>query len=60
MKKIKAYLEEVVKEMQKVSWPKRKELVSNTIITLIASAIISLFIYGVDQVISTALQMLVA
>ena len=52
------YLEEVNKEMRKVSWPKRSELISNTIITLIATAIVSLFIYGADQVISGVLEII--
>ena len=52
------YLEEVNKEMRKVSWPKRSELISNTVLTLIATAIISLFIYGADQVISSVLEII--
>ena len=52
------YLEEVNKEMRKVSWPKRSELISNTVITLIATVIVSLFIYGADQVISTVLEII--
>ena len=56
MSKIKAYLEEVVKEMQKVSWPKFDELRSNTIITLVATVITSLLIFGADRVISEVLE----
>lgn len=56
MNKIRAYLEEVVKEMQKVNWPKQKELVNNTMITLLASVAISLFIFGSDRLISTVLE----
>jgi len=56
MFKIKTYLEEVVKEMRKVSWPARRELISNTVVTLIASVVISLFIFGADRVISTVLE----
>jgi len=56
MKRIKAYLEEVAKEMRKVSWPNRKELINNTVITLVASAIISVFIFGIDRVISQVLE----
>ena len=54
--KIQAYMEEVVTEMRKVNWPKRKELVSNTVITLLATAALSLFIAGADRIISTILQ----
>ena len=56
MKKIKAYLDEVVKEMRKVSWPKRNELISNTTITLVATVIISLLVFGADRIISTVLE----
>ena len=56
MNKIKAYLEEVAKEMRKVSWPHRRELISNTVITIIATIVIALFIWGADQVITTALE----
>ncbi|GIV60468.1 preprotein translocase subunit SecE [Rhodocaloribacter litoris] len=56
MNKVKAYLEEVVKEMRKVSWPARRELISNTGITLLATLVISLFIFAVDRVISQVLE----
>ncbi|MAQ95810.1 preprotein translocase subunit SecE [Rubrivirga sp. SAORIC476] len=50
------YVVEVRKEMRKVNWPKRKELISNTVLTLASSLAISIFIFGADQVISTALR----
>lgn len=56
MNKITSYLQEVAKEMRKVNWPSQKEVVSNTGITLIATAVVSLFIYGADQIISTVLE----
>ena len=56
MSKIQAYLEDVGKEMRKVSWPTRQELISNTVITLIATVIISLFIFGADRIISMVLE----
>lgn len=58
MKKIQAYLEEVLAEMRKVNWPKRKELVSNSVITLLATVILSLFIFGADRVISLILDII--
>jgi preprotein translocase subunit SecE len=39
-----------------VNWPKRRELINNTLLTLAASLAISLFIFGADQVISTLLS----
>lgn len=58
VKRTQEYLEEVMVEMRKVDWPDRRELVDNTFITLVASALIALFIFLADQVISTALEML--
>ena len=52
------YLVEVRKEMRKVNWPKRKELISNTVLTLLASLAVSLFIFGADQVISWMLRLI--
>lgn len=49
-------MNEVAKEVNKVSWPSRQELVSNTILTLVASLFIALIIFGQDQVISRVLQ----
>ena len=55
MSKITGYLKEVGKEMQKVSWPKQSELISFTTITVVATIIISLFIFGADRVIEVIL-----
>ncbi len=60
MKTIINYINEVIAEMKKVSWPKRDELISNTVLTLVVSLAISLFIFGVDQVISQILDFIYA
>ena len=49
------YVQEVRKEMRKVNWPKRQELMSNTVLTLVASLAISAFIFGADKVIEQIL-----
>ena len=56
MSKIVDYTQEVTKEMQKVSWPKQKELYSFTLITIVATIIISLLIFGADRVIGIILE----
>lgn len=58
MNKLKTYFEDVVKEMRKVSWPKRKELIGNTVITLVGSLVISLFIFVADRGISGLLDLI--
>ena len=52
------YLSEVQKEMRKVSWPKRQELLNNTVLTLVAAVALSLLIFFSDQVISWALTLI--
>ena len=56
--KLIGYVLEVRKEMRKVNWPKRPELLSNTTLTLVASFIVALFIFGADQVISKVLSII--
>ena len=49
MAKVKAYLLDTYNEMvHKVTWPKWKELQSNTILVVVASVILSLFIFVMD------------
>ena len=55
MNKLTEYIQDVMKEMRKVSWPKRSELIDNTTVTLIGTVIVAAFIYFADQVISRAL-----
>ena len=45
-------------EMRKVTWPSQKELISNTVVTIIASIMISLFIFATDRIISTVLEVI--
>jgi preprotein translocase subunit SecE len=52
------YLTEVQKEMRKVSWPKRQELLNNTVLTLVSALVLSLLIFGSDQVISWLLTLI--
>ena len=54
--KIGSYLVEVRKEMRKVNWPKRKELMANTTLTLLSALAAALFIFFADQVISKMLE----
>ena len=58
MSKVSNYLEEVGKEMRKVSWPSRQELTSNTLITILATIVISLLIFVTDRTISTVLEII--
>jgi preprotein translocase, SecE subunit, bacterial len=52
------YLQNVVSEMEKVNWPSRDELISSTLVTLVATFIISAFIFLTDRTISIILDFL--
>ena len=54
--KIIGFFTDVVKEMKKVTWPKREELQDSTIIVLVVCLIIGAFIYVVDMVVSGVLR----
>ncbi len=56
MDKIKEYIEDVRKEMKKVSWPDQQELIDYTIVVVVFTIILSAFIFAVDQVYSTILE----
>lgn len=58
MNKIKEFIEGVQKEFRKVTWPTQQELIDNTIIVVMFTIIISAFIFGVDQVYSTILDVI--
>ncbi|WP_138430666.1 preprotein translocase subunit SecE [Fodinibius saliphilus] len=56
MDKIKEFIEDVRKEMRKVSWPDQQELVDYTIVVVVFTILLSAFIFAVDQVYSTVLE----
>lgn len=58
MNKIKEFIEGARKEFKKVTWPTQQELIDNTIIVVVFTIIISLFIFAVDQVYSTILDVI--
>jgi preprotein translocase subunit SecE len=51
-KKIQKFIEDVIFEMKKVSWPTWQELKGSTIVVLILSLILSVFLFIVDLILS--------
>jgi len=58
MKKVREFVESVQKEFKKVTWPTQQELIDNTIIVVVFTIIVAAFIFGVDQVYSTILDVI--
>ncbi len=56
--KIIAFFTDVVKEMNKVTWPKKEDLRESTVIVLVMCLLISVFVYIVDTAISEVLTRL--
>ncbi len=56
--KVTKYLNDTYQEMQKVAWPSKDELIGSTIVVVVMSLIVSLFIGVVDQVLTTLVNLL--
>ncbi len=46
------YLKDVRQEMSKVSWPTREELIESTVIVLVVSGILSLYMFVIDTILT--------
>jgi preprotein translocase subunit SecE len=57
IKKTQRFLEDVKREMAKVSWPTRKELLNSTYIVILVSVIFTIFIFLADILISNIVQL---
>ncbi len=54
--KIINFFEDIYKEMKKVSWPKKPELIDSTKIVIITMLISAVFVYIIDKGISELLK----
>ena len=56
--KIVNFFEDIYKEMKKVSWPKKEELIDSTKVVVITMLITSVIVYTIDKGISELLQLI--
>ncbi len=56
MEKIKKFLKEVLAELRKVTWPTKDELVGSTIVTIVVSLIVAIFIGIVDRILALGIR----
>ncbi|MCH7962827.1 MAG: preprotein translocase subunit SecE [Bacteroidetes bacterium] len=54
--KIIKFFEDVVKEMKKVTWPTKPELMESTKVVIIACLILASFTYVIDMIINLVLK----
>ncbi|MCX7727756.1 MAG: preprotein translocase subunit SecE [Chitinispirillaceae bacterium] len=50
MDKFIQYLKDVKNEMLKVTWPNRDEIIGATLLVIILSLVMAIFVYGCDKV----------
>ena len=55
--KLGVFLGESKQELAKVNWPTRNEWVSSTILVLVVTFIVGLYIFGVDLVLSFLMKL---
>ena len=53
--KVGTYLKETQAELRQVTWPTKTELIGSTIVTIVVTLILSIFIYAVDKVLETVI-----
>lgn len=56
--KIIGFFTDIVKEMKKVTWPKREELKESTTVVIITALIFGAFVYVVDKIISEGMKII--
>ncbi|MCX7927863.1 MAG: preprotein translocase subunit SecE [Candidatus Omnitrophica bacterium] len=56
--KVTNFLNEVKTELTKVSWPNRQELLGSTIVVIVLTAILTVFIFIVDSALAKLLSII--
>jgi preprotein translocase subunit SecE len=56
--KIIGFFTDIVKEMKKVTWPKKEELKESTMVVIVTSLIFAAFVYIVDKIINEGLKII--
>jgi len=56
--KIINFFGDIIKEMKKVTWPKREELKESTLVVIITSLIFAVFVYIIDKIINEGIKVI--
>lgn len=51
---IRGFVDDVVKELKRTSWPSRNEVQGTTVVVVVTVVIVSVYLYGVDLLLGTA------
>jgi preprotein translocase subunit SecE len=58
IQKLQLFVENVQKEMAKVTWPTREELMNSSMIVVVVSALFAIYIFFADVIISRLVEFL--
>jgi len=58
IKKLQQFIENVKKEMAKVNWPTRDELMNSSVIVVVVSALFAVYTFFADLIISKLVELL--
>lgn len=56
MQKIQRYLTSSLEELRRVVWPTRKQAIALTVVVLVFTAIVAVYLSGLDYIFRTALE----
>ncbi len=59
MQFIKNYFSQVISELKKVSWPDKKQTINKTVLVLIVSSLVALYIAGVDFLMKSMMGLII-
>lgn len=56
--KIKQFYEDVFRELKKVSWPDKDQIISSSFVVVVITVVFTTFIYAADMLISSLVNLL--
>lgn len=56
MEKVVTFFKESYAELRKVNWPSRKQAINYTVIVIVASIVVALFLGFLDKIFSTVVE----
>jgi preprotein translocase subunit SecE len=54
--RVQEFVQEVVAEFRRVTWPSRQQLVNSTVVVIVVTVIIAFFLGGVDIALARAVE----
>jgi preprotein translocase subunit SecE len=54
--RLREFVQEVLAEFRKVTWPSRQELVNSTIVVIVVTVVLAFFLGGVDIALARAVE----